>query len=851
MKRKGVVSVCNQIAVSAVLTLLLLLGGCNGDGGALPPSPLVSESFRSDTNKNVAIQSDALNREFLLQGNMVTLDGAPQFGNLKSRIVVFQKQGGKLFMLESQVGHTVMPDTPFALILAEFPIVREESGWIYFDFNQGMSKIFMVSDMYASDDAGTGYHPSFNATAVRSSYLSEVDISHQNRLAVRQSAQIEGGNSTLPSVEVRYYLSPYLPNTSFKPSDSPGFDYAGYFEVMPQLQNGGTTKVYAMKWNLNNKPITYYLSSETPQSYRQAVRNGVLYWNAALGEEIFAVADAPAGVTAPDMERNIIQWLNYDTAGYAYADMQADPRTGEILHAQIFMPSVFAFASRKDVWRYLKILEGSSSSSNSRVALKNLYSPRICDYSSKERMMKGVTSLLASGASDEMILKASQAYVQEVVTHEVGHTMGLRHNFAGSIAAEHAGYTRKELYDNFLQGGPYISMIPSSSIMDYHDDTEAVLAADRYTIEQKALPHDVSAMRFLYRGMALDKNIPYCSDGEADAALLDCRTFDYGNSPLEFVSSTLKQNLSVDILPVSFYLELAAKVMAGKAVADLRPSPSMRAASILKDKPMLLAAFSDTGLYVRTLKKLYPGILLKDVDTTALRQATIPVVRTDLEGWLLKNSFGVKSLTDLFQTIDPAWKDAWITRFNQISEDPAFYTIVAEDGASRTFTKNERAQLRSIAATYFNDLIPALVAEDVKLLSLTTARIDLVDGTAGDGFRAAMNASANEYLMARSGASLPVTVGGVALNLPHFRYDWNVRLDASQLMKKRAVPTALWWGMRETAANMSSLTTLLESSIVGVGGTFLSAVVANSFAAADNSAYQWYLENAQLLQNGF
>ena len=45
---------------------------------------------------------------------MITLDSAQEFSGLKSRIVVFQKQAGKLFMLESQKGHTVMPDTPFA-----------------------------------------------------------------------------------------------------------------------------------------------------------------------------------------------------------------------------------------------------------------------------------------------------------------------------------------------------------------------------------------------------------------------------------------------------------------------------------------------------------------------------------------------------------------------------------------------------------------------------------------------------------------------------------------------------------------------------------------------------------------
>ncbi|MDQ5985584.1 MAG: hypothetical protein CSYNP_01298 [Syntrophus sp. SKADARSKE-3] len=306
----------NLAAVFITLLALSLLGGCGG-GGALPPSPVLTDSFKTDANKNVAIRTDALNREFLFQGNIITLRRAQAFSGLKSRIVVFQKQAGKLFMLESQVGHTVMPDNPFAIILAEFPIVKEVDGWIYFDFNQGMSRIFTNREMFVSDFNGTDYQPSFQTATVRNSFLAEADASRLNRLALRQSAQIElkymqdsNQISSMQNVEVRYYLYPYLPDPSFKSTESPGFDHAGYFEVMPQLESAGKSKVLAMKWNLNRKPITYYISANTPQEYRQAIRDGVLYWNAALGQEVFAVADAPAGVTAPDMDRNIIQWVD-------------------------------------------------------------------------------------------------------------------------------------------------------------------------------------------------------------------------------------------------------------------------------------------------------------------------------------------------------------------------------------------------------------------------------------------------------------------------------------------------------------------------------------------------------------
>jgi hypothetical protein len=843
-----------QLVVSITLLFVLVLCGCGG--GASPPAPLLNDSFRTDVSKNVAIRSDALNHEFLLQGNVVELQNSQSFSGLKSRVVVFQKQAGKLFMLESQVGHTVMPDTPFAIILAEFPIVKEEGDWIWFDFNQGMSKIFTTSEMFASDDRGTEYVPSFAVASVQSSFLEEVDDSKNNRLALRQAAQVNAINNTVQSVQVRYYLSPYLPDPSFKETVSPGMTNAGFFEVMPQdIKGGANTKVLAMKWLLKkNQPITYYISAETPSEYREAVRNGVLYWNEVLGDVFFAVEDAPKGVTAPDMDRNIIQWVPYDALQLARADMQADPRTGQILHAQIFLSSGWAVGGKKDVWEALKLLNAPSASTT-QVALKNLYAPQLCDLSAKEGMLARLTALLANNATDAAILKASQATVQMTVAHEVGHTMGLRHNFAGSLAAVYNGKKREDLYASFLKGDPYdTAVLPSSSIMDYLESTEDALSAQRFNTAKLTLPHDVSAMKFLYQEKPLDESIPFCTDTDVDSSLPDCMRYDHGRSPLEYASSDLEYQLRADILPVTFYLTQVAMLMDPVSkVTDLQPSPILNAQGLLKNKPLLLTPFTQNSFYARTLKSLYPGTLLKFADKTILRAAVMPVVRSDLDAWLQSNPLGITSLSGMFRTVDPAWKDAWIKRFNTISEDPAFYTMIDKDGKSRTFTADERAQLRTMAADYFTKLIPALVTEDVRLLASVSGKIDLVDGPAGDALLAAMNATGKTYVEATTGSTLSATVNKAALTLPLFRYDWPLRLDASRLMNSRSVNSALWWGMRETETIKGSYTTLLNQSVTASGGIFDSQIVFDGFASSSvsNSAYQWYLENLSILKKGF
>ena len=348
--------------IGVSLALLVLSAGCGkrdssregiDPGADVAASTQVSDSFivKKDASGRlrIALKKSALEKEFLLQTAVIQQTVAPLGSGVKSRVVAFRKRDGKLYLVEATQGHTVTHEFPQTLLLASYPILEETSEAITFDFNAGMSRLYLDEEWNASDSGGTSYTPGLTPADVDMSYLDKAVLNSANQLEVRQVTQLINpaavGTDKTALVEARYYISPYHPDPSFEPMLSPGFDRMGFFEVAPQLGNDGRSIVRVAKFN-TAKPIVFAISFNTPPEYRQAVKDGVLYWNRALANQPIQVIDAPPGVTAPDINYNVVQWVDWETAGYAYADAQMDPRSGEVLHAQVFIPSTFAYPEK-------------------------------------------------------------------------------------------------------------------------------------------------------------------------------------------------------------------------------------------------------------------------------------------------------------------------------------------------------------------------------------------------------------------------------------------------------------------------------------------------------------------------
>ena len=276
-------------------------------------------------------------------------------------------------------------------------------------------------------------------------------------------------------LRVSYYLFE-LKDTGYKPRLAD--PRVGFFHTEHQDftdDSAWDQKVrYILRWDVQKadpkaamsppkKPIIFWLDNAIPQEYRAAVADGLKAWN--KGFEKIGIKDAIVTKQMPDdadwdhsdMRYNTIRWVASPNNGYAVALFRINPMTGQILNANITVDANLVRSIKLE--RKQRVSPASYFSEGLEPDLNALKNTRACTMAEQamEQAWFGHTalSLLGVPVNEKDYINS---FLRYVIAHEMGHLMGLYHNFIAS--------TQHSLKD--LADAKKVSELGvSASVMDY------------------------------------------------------------------------------------------------------------------------------------------------------------------------------------------------------------------------------------------------------------------------------------------------------------------------------------------------------------------------------------------------
>jgi hypothetical protein len=333
-----------------------------------------------------------------------------------------------------------------------------------------------------------------------------------------------------------------------------------------------TKQHFVKRWRLEKKdpdavmsepkqPILFWLDKNVPSKYRKSVELGVLEWNKAFEKIGFKNAIVVKYQTdkddfdTMDARHASVRWFTGADVGFAIGPSHMDPRTGEILDADIGMSDVFGRGARRlvveDIGKPLVFDAALAGAMAPSLKQQALYMQ--CNYmSEKAQDLNFAMDVLEARGLDmdsPEAEKLAQAYVLDVIMHEVGHTLGFRHNFRSSMI-----YTTKQIQDpNFTK----VNGI-AGSVMEYNPFNLALNGEKQGEYVMSTLgPYDYLAVEYAYKpldpktekadlaaiAMKATTNplLAYATDEDAIAGMdPEVNQRDLGADPIEYYKRRMK-----------------------------------------------------------------------------------------------------------------------------------------------------------------------------------------------------------------------------------------------------------------------------------------------------------------------
>ncbi|MFO7754558.1 MAG: zinc-dependent metalloprotease [Bacteroidales bacterium] len=389
--------------------------------------------YLDNTAGKVWLEIDNTGTEFLYVSSITAGLGSNDVGLDRNRlggtkIVYFERTGPEIFMVQPNYrfrAHSDNPDEVKAVrdafarsVIHGFDIAAESDGHVLVDITamltadlNNVSATLQRSGQgdYRIDGSRSSIFPDNTK-----SFPDNTDFESVITFASSSSGRyVRSVSPDASSVTLRQHLSFIrLPDNDYSPrtwDPRSGYGSMSYMDFSAPIDQE-LTKRFIRRHRLKKKnpaarisdpvePIIYYVDRGTPEPIRSALIEGASWWNEAFEaagyRDAFRVEVLPEGADPMDIRYNMINWIHRSTRGWSYGSSVTDPRTGEIIKGHI------ALGSQRIRQDFL------------------IAAGLIAEYEEGKDI-------------DPAIKEMALLRVKQLSCHEVGHTLGLNHNYASS-----------------------------------------------------------------------------------------------------------------------------------------------------------------------------------------------------------------------------------------------------------------------------------------------------------------------------------------------------------------------------------------------------------------------------------